>query len=102
MRNSSYNPTNSQFFNYPRDSNHQSMPYFVYVITKGSSGETRRLELIESFDHYRDARALARDRRGKPLERGEEIKIIFAADQNEAETRLREVREAPVLKEWEK
>ena len=78
------------------------MPYHVYRITRGSSGEPRKLELIEFFDSYRDARTLARDKRGEPLERGEEIKIIFAENQNEAEARLREVREAPVLKEWEK
>ncbi|MEA3413417.1 MAG: hypothetical protein U9R74_18055 [Pseudomonadota bacterium] len=78
------------------------MPYHVYRITRGSSGETRKLELIELFGSYRDARTLAREKRNEPLGRGEEIKIIFADNQNEAEVRLREVREAPVLKEWEK
>ena len=62
-----------------------------------------RLEMQERFDVYKDAKALARKMRAE-LPTGDPtiIKIIFANDQLEAEQRLTEVREKPILKEWEK
>ena len=79
------------------------MPYFIYKITQVPTPRTRKIELIKSFTAYKDARSLARSRRtqlapGDPTT----IKIIFADNQLEAEERLTESREAPLLKEWEK
>ena len=48
------------------------MPYFIYKITSGSTGAVKELEFIEKYDEF------------------------------EAEHRLRESREAPILREWEK
>ena len=79
------------------------MPYFVYRISEGPSETHKRLELQEAFDAYKEAKALARKLRFELQPRDSTtIKIIFAGDQSEAEERLTEVREKPILKEWEK
>lgn len=79
------------------------MPYFVYKITPDSTPSIKNIELIDSIDAYKDARSLARSIRAQ-LGSNDliVIKIIFADNQLEAEQRLTEVREAPLLKEWEK
>jgi hypothetical protein len=78
------------------------MPYFVYKITDSNSNE-QNLNLLKSFDAYREARLLARSMRAE-LDAGDAvmIKIIFADNEQEAEERLTETREAPILREWEK
>ncbi len=79
------------------------MPYFVYKIIEGAAPTGKALELQDKFGVYKDARALARAMRAQ-LEVGDPsiIKIIFAENQDEAEERLTETRDAPILKEWEK
>ena len=79
------------------------MPYFVYGISAGPAGMVNKLELQQKFDAYKEAKTLARKLRSE-LQTGDPkiIKMIFAADQLEAEERLTEVREKPILKEWEK
>jgi exonuclease VII small subunit len=78
------------------------MPYFVYKIAASNSNE-QNLDLQKSFDTYREARSLARSMRAE-LDAGASIiiKIIFADNEQEAEERLTETREAPILREWEK
>ena len=78
------------------------MPYFVYKISDSNSNK-HNLVLQKSFDAYREARALARSMRAE-LDAGNSviIKIIFADNEQEAEERLTETREAPILREWEK
>jgi exonuclease VII small subunit len=78
------------------------MPYFVYKITASNSNE-QNLDLQKSFGAYREARSLARSMRAE-LDAGDSviIKIIFADNEEEAEERLTETREAPILREWEK
>jgi hypothetical protein len=79
------------------------MPYYVYEITPGPTELMKNLELREQYDAYREARNYARNRRAE-LEAGSKIqvKMIFAASQLEAEEKLLEVREKPILMEWEK
>ncbi len=79
------------------------MPYYVYKISAGPTNMLNRLELQERFDSYKEAKALARKMRSE-LPSGDTtiIKLIFADDQLQAEQRLTEVREKPILKEWEK
>jgi hypothetical protein len=79
------------------------MPYYVFKITPGPSEMIKNLELQQEFDAYRDAKAFARSMRAQ-LESDKDIivKVIFAANQLEAEERLQEHREAPILREWEK
>ncbi len=77
--------------------------YFVYKITRSSTGAVNGLELLDAFDAYRAARDFARARRAEGgLDARQEIKMIFAKDETEAEMRLRERRERPILREWEK
>ncbi len=64
------------------------MPYFVYRIHP-----PKRLERVDAFERYRDARERVRAMRksassGEPL-----VRMIFAADEAQAEQLLRETRE---------
>ena len=79
------------------------VPYYVFKITPGPSEMIKNLELQQEFDAYRAAKAFARSMRSQ-LEPDNNIiiKVIFAASQLEAEERLQEHREAPILREWEK
>ena len=79
------------------------MPYYVFKITPGPREMIKNLELQQEFDAYREAKACARSMRAQ-LEPDNDIiiKVIFAANQLEAEDRLQEHREAPILREWEK
>lgn len=79
------------------------MPYFVYKITPGPTATVKQLELLTQFDGFHDAKNHARSLRAE-LGAGSAItiKVIFAATPLEAEERLLELREAPILREWEK
>ena len=77
------------------------MPYFVYQVT----GElpAGALTLLDSFDNYRDARALARTKRAEAPKRGPgAVRIVFSETAELAENLLRAPREEPILQEWEK
>jgi hypothetical protein len=78
------------------------MPYFVYRITKGSSGKVKSLDLLDDFEAYQDAKHYARELRAQGTDERTLIKLIFADNEAEAEARLSEVRDEPILKEWEK
>lgn len=78
------------------------MPYFVYQLTLGTNGQVRYLELIDQFAAFKDAKQLARSRRAEATASNVVHRVMFADSEAEAERRLTEVREAPVLKEWEK
>lgn len=98
------------------------MPYFVYRVHGDVSGGAasssigdlvrdaagRRFELLDVFDRYQQARALARARRAEDAKAAaagaaaDAVRLVFAADQSEAEALLAEKREAPILREWEK
>lgn len=79
------------------------MPYFVYDITGDPTGLVKNLTLQEQFDGFQEAKKFARARRaelgaGSPVT----VKVIFAGTQLEAEERLQEKREKPIVMEWEK
>lgn len=79
------------------------MPYYVYKVTEASSPQYRKLALLDRFEAFKQAKQMARSMRAEQdAEDKSAIKIIFADTQEEAEERLTEVREAPILKEWEK
>ena len=79
------------------------MPYFIYKITFGSAGAIKNLECIEKFDEFKAAKKEIREKRVElELNSRTKLKMIFAENEFEAEHRLRESREAPVLREWEK
>ena len=74
------------------------MPYFVYRIHPG-----RKLELMEQFDNFKDAKNMARSARaGQAGDDETAIKVMFARDTAEAETLLTQHREPPIVMEHEK
>ena len=79
------------------------MPYFVYRISQDAATSAKHLELQHTIDVYKEAKTLARSMRSQ-LDSADQtmIKIIFADNQQEAEQRLTELREKPILREWEK
>ena len=78
------------------------MPYYVYKIQEGEN-QARKLELQQEFDVYKEAKNKVRDLRAThPADDHITFKIIFADSETLAEQKLREVREQPILKEWEK
>lgn len=79
------------------------MPYFIYKITSGSSGAIKALECIDRYDGFKQAKKFIRELREQTVHDSRTaIKMIFADDELEAEQRLREPRQAPILREWEK
>lgn len=77
------------------------MPYFIYRIFEQSGEKT--LEHVEDHDAFVSARTRVREMRAAlPADADHTVRIIFAADRREAESLLKEVRAAPILKEWEK
>ncbi len=81
------------------------MPYFVYQITPGPTDLLKQLEKLAQFDSYREAKQFAKEQRiAKEItfESEEEIKMILAENELEAEEKLMEKRDKPVLQEWEK
>jgi len=77
------------------------MQYFVYHIT-GVSSVVKNLKKIDSFDKYKDARSLARSLRSEEKDDKVTYQVIFAENDFDAEEKLQEKREAPILEEWEK
>lgn len=79
------------------------MPYFVFHLTKGTNGAVRSAEFQDSFDDYKQAKAFARQMREElEVKDASDIKIMFADNEEMAESRLTENRDAPILREWEK
>ncbi|KPK39638.1 MAG: hypothetical protein AMJ69_05055 [Gammaproteobacteria bacterium SG8_47] len=79
------------------------MPYYVYKISHGPTELVKQLELQQEFEQFPQAKQHARELRGSlPADSTDTFKVIFAANSLEAEERLLERREAPILREWEK
>lgn len=78
------------------------MPYYVFKITQPTE-LVKNLDFQQAFENYREARQLARGlRKELPLDSGITVKMLFAANQLEAEETLMEKREPSVVMEWEK
>jgi hypothetical protein len=79
------------------------MPYFIYKISTRDDLELiRQLELLQVCDAFKAAKAEARRLRAEQPLDGVIYKVIFAGNQLEAEERLLEKREKPVLMEHER
>lgn len=76
------------------------MPYFVYNIQTGATALIKTLALEQAFDAFKDAKQHVSVLREQDAQA--QYKIIFAQNELEAEERLQEYREAPILAEWEK
>ena len=79
------------------------MPYFIYKISPGPTNLIRNLEKLEEHEQYKQAQEKVRKLRAdEGAASNVTYKVIFAANALEAEERLQEHREAPILREWEK
>jgi hypothetical protein len=79
------------------------MPYYLYTVTTSASSGTKSLQQVAEFDVFRTAKNEAkRLRTEQPLEENSIYKIIFADTQEAAEKSLKEHREEPIAREWEK
>lgn len=79
------------------------MPYFVFHLTKGTNGAIRSAELKDNFTEYKDAKKFARGLREElKVKDASDVKIMFADNEEIAEAKLTEGRDAPILREWEK
>ena len=79
------------------------MPYYVYRISESVGGFVKQLELLETFDNYRDAKQLAKKTRSEmDGSVAAQIKVMFAENELSAEEQLQESREKPITMEWEK
>ena len=79
------------------------MPYFVFKISPTIAKLVKPMEQLAEFELYKEARAYARNQR-EQLEKSDPsgFKVIFAENALDAEEKLAEVREQPIMKEWEK
>ena len=79
------------------------MPYYVYTIKPGPTPLIKDLDKIDQFEKFKDAKLKARDMRSQMAEGADlAVKVIFAESALEAEEKLMETRDAPILREWEK
>lgn len=79
------------------------MPYYVFRISESAAGLFKQLDLLETFDSFREAKQFAKQQR-MAMENGDSsmIKVMFAENQLSAEEQLQEKREQPIVMEWEK
>lgn len=79
------------------------MPYYVYRIANGPSKLVKQLDLVKEFENYKEAKSITKElRAAQASDDTSTIKMIFADNILEAEERLQEQREAPIVREWEK
>ena len=77
------------------------MPYFVYYLTQQADSKRKSLEHLETFNNFKAARNLAREKRAE-LKAGEstaDCRLIFAKNQTEAEKLLSTPRDERVVGE---
>jgi hypothetical protein len=79
------------------------MPYYIYKIIAGPTNLLKTLEKMEQYDAFKDAKQRARSLRAEMADDDSyTIKVMFADSELEAEEKLMEKREQPILREWEK
>lgn len=79
------------------------MPYYVYLIKPGVTNLVKNLEKVSDFENFKQAKNFVKEKRADQDEdKSLTYKIIFADNALQAEERLSEQRDAPILREWEK
>ncbi len=79
------------------------MPYYIFKVIPGPTSLMKNLEKIEQHETFKEAKLRARAMRAESGDdAGAQIKIMFAENELEAEEKLQEKREQPILREWEK
>lgn len=79
------------------------MAYFIYTLKLDDQKNVVEFHYVEHLHSFKEAKTKVRALRAEMVGAEDTIvKIVFAEDRREAEARLSERREAPILKEWEK
>ena len=79
------------------------MPYYLFKISARDKLDlVKNLELLQAFDVFKAAKSEARNRRAEQPLDGVTYKVMFAENQLDAEERLLEQRDKPVLMEHER
>lgn len=79
------------------------MPYYLFKISNPNAVDlVKKLELVNQFDAFRNAKSAAKTLRMNNTADGSLFKVIFAENQLGAEELLLEKREKPVLMEYER
>jgi len=79
------------------------MPYYVYKVESAEMLMLKQLELVETFEKFKQAKVFARDLRANQKETDvAEVKVMFADNQLAAEEMLMEKRDKPIVMEHEK
>lgn len=79
------------------------MPYYIYRISAGEGTAAKQLKYTSEHDNFKTAKQEVRSlRETHQADDNVTYKVIFAENQPEAEQRLLEHREQPIVKEWEK
>jgi hypothetical protein len=77
--------------------------YFIFKITQGPGDIVTKLEKINHFTSFKEAKQNVRELRQQQAPDTSSIyKIMFAENELQAEELLMEKRDAPVVLEWEK
>jgi hypothetical protein len=77
--------------------------YFIFKISSGPTGLVKQLDKIDRYESYREAKQRVKQLRvDQDANDASVYKIIFAESELDAEDKLGEKREAPVIQEWEK
>ncbi len=79
------------------------MPYYVFKVETAELAILKQLELLKTFEKFKEAKVFARETRAKQIEGDNaEIKVFFAENQLAAEEMLMEAREKQIVMEHEK
>ena len=79
------------------------MPYYLFKMSSKESYDlVKKLELLERFDHFKEAKNSAKRLRVESDSEEIIFKVIFADNQLQAEELLMEKRDKPVLMEYER
>jgi len=79
------------------------MPYYLYKMSSSDVHSlVKKLELLERFDHFKEAKNNAKRLRVESDTDETIFKVIFADNQLQAEELLMEKRDKPVLMEFER
>lgn len=79
------------------------MPYYIYIVTTNTASGSRSVSQVSEYESFKTAKnEVKRLRTEAPLAENQLYKVTFAEDSASAEKDLREIREQPIAREWEK
>ena len=79
------------------------MPYYLFRISEPDALKiVKQLDLVETFENFREAKNAARQLRAESADDDSVYKVMFAESRLSAEEQLLEKREQPVLMEHER